>query len=65
VISVIDTERATVSRRIDTPTPLLGGGYLVAIQPGVVPTDTSAHGSTGSVRAALPVRRGSRSRTTR
>lgn len=41
-ISVIDTQRKAVLRTIHTPTPLRGGGYLVAVQPGVTPTDTTA-----------------------
>lgn len=39
-ISVIDTESKRVSGTITTPTPLSGGGYLFAVQPGTMPVDT-------------------------
>jgi DNA-binding beta-propeller fold protein YncE len=41
-IHVIDTGRKTVVRTIETPTPLKGGGYIVAIQPAVPSADLSA-----------------------
>jgi len=41
-ISVIDTASGTVSGRIDTPTPLTGAGYAIAVQPGVAPVDLFA-----------------------
>jgi DNA-binding beta-propeller fold protein YncE len=40
LISVIDTEARAVVRTLETPTPLAGGGYLVAVQPGMSATDT-------------------------
>jgi len=33
-ISVVDVEKRAVAQTISTPTPLKGGGYLVAVQPG-------------------------------
>ncbi|MFN8559419.1 MAG: hypothetical protein U0531_19470 [Dehalococcoidia bacterium] len=34
-ISVIDTQAKRVTATIDTPTPMRGGGYLFAVQPGM------------------------------
>lgn len=39
-VSVIDTQSQAVVATIDTPTSLVGGGYLVAVQPGNTPVDT-------------------------
>lgn len=41
-VSVIDTAKRAVVRVLETPTPLRGGGYLLAFQPGVVSSDTCA-----------------------
>jgi YVTN family beta-propeller protein len=39
-VSVIDTSTKAVSGTISTPTPLAGGGYMIAVEPGVAPVDT-------------------------
>ncbi len=39
-VSVIDTASKSVAAVIETPTTLSGGGYLIAVQPGVRPVDT-------------------------
>jgi hypothetical protein len=41
-ISVIDTAAKGVLRTIETPSRLKGGGYIVAVQPGVASADLSA-----------------------
>lgn len=41
-ISVVDTQAKTVLRTIETPTPLKGGGYVVAMRSGVTSADFSA-----------------------
>jgi hypothetical protein len=41
-VHVIDTAAKAIVRTIDTPTPLKGGGYIVAVQPGVSSADYSA-----------------------
>jgi hypothetical protein len=41
-IHVIDTGTKVVARTIETPTPLKGGGYILAVQPGVASQDHSA-----------------------
>ncbi|MBX3030539.1 MAG: hypothetical protein KF809_10285 [Chloroflexi bacterium] len=41
-ISVIDTATRTIVGRIDTPTPLTGAGFAVAVQTGVTPVDLFA-----------------------
>ena len=40
-VHVIDTGAKAIVRTIETPSPLKGGGYIVAVQPGVVPADLS------------------------
>jgi hypothetical protein len=39
-ISVIDTNAKAIAGMITTPSPLSGGGYLFAVQPGTAPVDT-------------------------
>jgi YVTN family beta-propeller protein len=39
-ISVIDTSTKAVSATVTTPTALAGGGYMIAVEPGVAPVDT-------------------------
>lgn len=41
-VHVIDTGAKAVLRTIETPTPLKGGGYIVAVQPGMESADLSA-----------------------
>jgi hypothetical protein len=41
-VHVIDTGAKAVARTIETPTPLKGGGYVVAVQPGTASADLSA-----------------------
>jgi hypothetical protein len=41
-VHVIDTGARMVARVIETPTPLRGGGYLAAVQPGATQADFSA-----------------------
>lgn len=41
-ISVIGTAAKAVVRTVETPTPLRGGGYIAAVQPGVASADLSA-----------------------
>ena len=41
-VHVIDTATKAILRVIDTPTPLRGGGFLFAAQPGVATADFSA-----------------------
>ena len=42
LISVIDTEEGTVTAQIDVPTPLTGGGAMIAIQDDMTLVDTIA-----------------------
>jgi len=39
---VVDTRRGSVIGSITTPTPLTGGGYLVAVDPGAPLVDLAA-----------------------
>ncbi len=41
-VHVIDTQARAILRAIETPTPLRGGGYLVAVEPGRAGADLSA-----------------------
>ncbi|GIW07792.1 MAG: hypothetical protein KatS3mg060_2597 [Dehalococcoidia bacterium] len=41
-ILVIDTRRRSIVRTLDVPSPMTGGGYLVAVQPGMKVVDLSS-----------------------
>lgn len=41
-VHVVDAAARAVARVIETPTPLRGGGYLLAVQPGMAGVDRSA-----------------------
>ncbi|MBM4257194.1 MAG: hypothetical protein FJ147_15000 [Deltaproteobacteria bacterium] len=40
ILSVIDTQSKQVVRKLEVPTPLTAGGYLIAVQPGMKLGDT-------------------------
>lgn len=42
LVSIVDTESGAVTGEIRTPTPLRGGGYLLAVTPGAKLTDPTA-----------------------